>query len=339
MVSWRKPLSGQMSEQHGKVIDGTARASHWRRSSPSSTPDGDASPGHSEAPKNSASSLLVPAHMLLDGTAATASTGTEYKTLGERPGEPPTGFGARAPGTADDLHVNLFLAAERAAELAVTPGEATLLRRLQAVVRRPIDRVVGGSRGTAESRRWWRIAPTRTAARPITIAVATLGVLTALAVVTTALWHSGAPVRHTQSVGRANSLDSLKPNVLTASADPFGTKSAAHRSGAGRPQHTNAQHLKKHSAAVRTSTPVHTNSNQRVVMAHYTPSPTPTSSGSAPDTQSASGEGSGSPPATSTPRTSASNPTPSSSSGSSSAAPSTATLRSLVTGAGTCGCQ
>jgi hypothetical protein len=328
-----------MSEEQGKVIDGTARASHWRRSSPSSRSDGDAPPGHSEAPKNIASSLLVPAHMLLDGTAATASTGAGHETLGERPGEPLTGFVARAPGTADDLHVNVFLAAERAAELAATPGEASLLRRVQAVVRRPIDRVVGGSRGTAESRRWWQIAPTRTAARPITIAVATLGILTALAFVTTALWHSGAPGRHAQSVGRANSLDSPKPNVLTASADPFGIRSAAHRSGVGRPQHTIARHLKKHSAAPRTSTPVHTNSNQHVVMAHYTPSPTSTSSGSPPDTQSASGESSGSPPATSTPHTSASNPNPSSSSGSSSAAPSTATLRSLVTGAGTCGCQ
>ena len=337
MVSWRKSLSGQMSEQQGKVIDGTARASHWRRSSPSSTPTTDASPGHSEAPKNIASSLLVPAHMLLDGTAAAASTGAGHETLGERPGEPPTGLVARAPGTADDLHVNLFLAAERAAELAATPGEASLLRRVQAVVRRPIDRVVGGSRGAAESRRWWRIAPSRTAARPITIAVATVGVLIALAVVTTALWHSGARGRNIQSVGRVNSLGSLKPNVLTASADPFGTKSAAHRSGVGRPQHANAEHLKKHSAAARRSTPVHTNGNQHVVMAHYTPSPTPSSSGSAPDTQSASGEGSGSPPPTSTPHTSPSNP--SSSSGSSSAAPSTATLRSLVTGAGTCGCQ
>jgi len=339
MVSWRKPLSGQMSEQQGKVIDGTARASHWRRSSPSSTPDADASPGHSEAPKNIASSLLVPAHMLLEGTAATASTGAGHDALGDGPREPPTGLVARAPVAADDLHVNLFLAAGRAAELAATPGEASLLRRVQAVVRRPIDRVAGGSRGAADSRRWWQIAPTRTAVRPITVAVATLGVLAALAVVTTALWHSGAPGRHSQSVGRANSLGSLKPNVLTASADPFGTKSAAHRSGVGRPQHTNAQHLKKHSAAARTSTPVHTNSNQHVVMAHYTPPPTPPSSGSAPDTQSASGAGSASQPATSTPHTSSSSPNPRSSSSSSSAAPSTATLRSLVTGAGTCGCQ
>jgi hypothetical protein len=339
MVSWRKPLSGQMSEQQGKVIDGTARASHWRRSSPSSTPDADASPGHSEAPKNIASSLLVPAYMLLDSAAATASAGAGHETLGEGPGERPTGLVARAPGAADYLHVNLFLAAERAAELAATRGEASLLRRVQAVVRRPVDRVVGGSRGTAEGRRSWRIAPARTAARPITIAVATLGVLAALAVATTALWHSGAPGRHVQSVGRANALDSLKPNVLTASADPFGTESAAHRSGVVRSQHTNAPHLKKHSAAARTSIPVHTNGNQHVVMAHYTPSPTPTSSGSAPDTRSASGEGSGSPPASSTPHTSPSNPNPSSSSGSSSAAPSTATLRSLVTGAGTCGCQ
>jgi hypothetical protein len=335
-----------MSEQQGKVIDGTARASHWRRSSLSSTPDADASPGHSEAPKNIAASLLVPAHMLLDGTAATASTGTEHKTLGEGPGEHPPGLVARAPGTAEDLHVNLFLAAERALERAATPGEASLLRRVRAVVRRSIDRIIGGSRGTAESRRWWQIAiRTRITARSITIAASTLAVLAALAVVSTVLVPSGASERQSQSVGRANSLESLKPNVLTAAADPFRITSTAHRSlsGVRRPDRANAQRSKKHAAAAQTSTPVRTNRNQHLVMAHYTPSPaTPSSAGATSDTQGSSGTGSTptvSTPAAPTHYTSSSNPGSGSGSSSRSGNPTQATLRALVTGAGQCGCQ
>jgi hypothetical protein len=325
-----------MSEQQGKVIDGTARASHWRRSSPSSTPDADASPGHSEAPKNIASSLLVPAHMLLDGTAATASIGTEDGAPGEGSGEHPAGLVAGTPGTAEGLHVNLFLAAERAAALAATPGEASVLRR-------SIDRVVGSSRGNGESRRWQIAIRTLTTGRAITLAASTLGVLATLAVVSTVLVHSGASERQSQSVSRANSLDSLKPNILTASADPFGTKPVAHRSGVARPHHANAQLAKKHSAAAQTSTPVRTNRNQHVVMAHYTSTPaTPSSAGATSDTQGSPGTGSTPTVSTSAPPThytSSSNSGAGSGSSSRSGNPSQATLRALVTGAGQCGCQ
>lgn len=280
--------------------------------------------------------------MLLDRTAATASTGTEH----EEPGEHPIGLVARAPGTANDLHVNLFLAAERASELAISPGETSLLRRVEVVVRRSIDRVVGGLRGTAESRRWWQIAiRTLTTARSITIAVSTLGVLVALAVVSIVLVHSGASEPRSQSVGRANSLESLEPNVLIAAADPFGTKSATHRAVASvrRPDRSNAQRSKKHPAAAQTSTPVRTGRNQHVVMAHYTPaSATPSSAGATSDTQGSSGTGSTptvSTPAPPTHYTSSSNSGSSSGSSSRSGNPSQATLRALVTGAGQCGCQ
>jgi hypothetical protein len=334
MVSWRKPLSGQMSEQQGKVIDGTARASHWRRSSPSSTPDAELSSGHSEAPKNIASSLLVPAHMLLDGTSAG----------GEGPGEHPTGLVAQAPGAAEDLYVNIFLAADRASNLADRPREASLPRRAQAVVRRSAGRVVGRLPGSAESRRWWPIViRTRTAARPITIAVAMLGVLAALIILSAVLGPSGAPERQGQSVGPAKSLETLKPNVLSASADPLGTSSAAHRPATRvRPPHSaNTQHPKKHATAAPRSTPVRTSRNQGVVMAHYTPTTTtPSSTGSTSDTQSASNTAStptASAPAA--PRHYTSSPNSGSGSGSSSKSPSKATLRSLVTGAGQCSCQ
>ena len=54
-----------MDDQNGHVIDGTARARQWRRSR-SEAPAGDEADGRprSDAPKNIAGSLLVPAEML-----------------------------------------------------------------------------------------------------------------------------------------------------------------------------------------------------------------------------------------------------------------------------------
>src|SRR5581483_72444 len=53
-----------MDEESGKVIDGTARARHWRRSQPKSTAQADSAENHFEAPKSIAASLLVPPAML-----------------------------------------------------------------------------------------------------------------------------------------------------------------------------------------------------------------------------------------------------------------------------------
>ena len=55
-----------MDEESGKVIDGTARARHWRGSQPRSITEADGPVVHSEAPKSIASSLLVPSAMLED---------------------------------------------------------------------------------------------------------------------------------------------------------------------------------------------------------------------------------------------------------------------------------
>jgi hypothetical protein len=52
-----------MEDQSGKLIDGTARARHWRGARPRSA-DEDGIETRSEAPKSIASSLLVPAEML-----------------------------------------------------------------------------------------------------------------------------------------------------------------------------------------------------------------------------------------------------------------------------------
>ena len=213
-----------MSEQHGKVIDGTARASHWRRSSPSSTPDADASSGHSEAPKNIA-------FVAAGASAHAAGRHRSHRVPG--PGQASARVLANIPPVS--LHK---LRAGRRISTSTSFSRRSVLRSLpigparlrffgeskRSSDARP-DALSAACRGSAESRRWWPIVKrTQTAARPITIAVATVGVLAALVVLSTVLGHSGAPERQSQSVGRANSLETLKPNVLTASADPFGTK-------------------------------------------------------------------------------------------------------------------
>jgi hypothetical protein len=334
-----------MSEQQRNVIDGTARASHWRRSSPSSAPDAAAAPEHSTAPTNIASSLLVPAHMFLDSTAATAFTSTDDMAVGEGAGECPTGLVPHAPAVGEDLYVNVFRAAEGASDLAISAGEPSLLRRVHAVLERSTRRILGGVCGTRKTSRWLTIdIRPRVAARPITTTVLTLGVLSALIAVAMFLEHSGAPDRQSRSAARANSLESLKPSGLTAATDPLGTKSEAHRSvtDVRRPNRAHSQRSKKHPAVAHASTADRTNRNQHVMMVHYTTAPaTPSSASATSDIQSISGIGStptASAPSAPTQYPSSSNSGSGSGSSSRSGNPSQATLRSLVTGAGQCSC-
>lgn len=333
-----------MSEQNGKVIDGTARASHWRRSSPSSTSDADAIPGHSEAPKDIASSLLVPAHMLLDGAASTISSSAVDEAVGDRPGEHPSGLVPTGPVTAEDHHVNIFLAAEHASEVATRPTEAGVRRRVRAVVRRATGRTHAGlRRGHGDRRRWSIALRGRYHTRTIAIGAATLGVVTVLATGAVVIGQSGSPPSHQgqASLGHSGSfLESLSAGVLAATADPFSTTTVVHRSVArDRPvRHATRQRPRSHSAATPSSTRVRRTSGHRVVMAHYSP---PADGGATSNTQHTTGTASNSPPAAPARSTGTSNSSSSSGSRSSSGSgsPSKAALKSLVTGAGTCSCQ
>jgi hypothetical protein len=102
-------------DEQGKVIDGTARARHWRRSRPQSAADTDGAEAHSDAPKSIAASLLVPAEMLDDPLAPEAGEPAS-PTNGTDPATPIAGDGSSPP---PDLSLgaerqNPFLAADAA---------------------------------------------------------------------------------------------------------------------------------------------------------------------------------------------------------------------------------
>ena len=93
--------ASQMDDQPGKVIDGTARARHWRRSHTEARADDGDSDVRSDAPKGFASSLLVPADMLAGAVAveesATATAGSRRDAeTGEDGNDHPGGVSVEA---------------------------------------------------------------------------------------------------------------------------------------------------------------------------------------------------------------------------------------------------
>ncbi|HUA47506.1 MAG TPA: hypothetical protein VMA77_19880 [Solirubrobacteraceae bacterium] len=174
------------------------------------------------------------------------------------------------------------------------------------------------------------------------LSAATIAVLAALVAGIAAIGDSGSPGTEQQQSQReasANSLEPLRPDLLTASANPFAVTALLHRSvtHGRRARPSNSGRPRNHRPGATISSPAHTPVDHRVVTARYTAArDTLTSPAATPNTQSNSATGS-TPPASPTHYTNSSNS--GSSSGSGSASPSQATLRSLVTGAGTCGCQ
>ena len=177
------------------------------------------------------------------------------------------------------------------------------------------------------------------------LSTAMLGVLAALAA-GIAMSESGSPGTEppqSQRDASGSSIESLRPGVLAASADPFGAAALVHRSvtRVRRPHPAHVGRARGRHAGKPTSARAQTTVNRHVVAASYTPAQrTSPSAGATPDTQSSSATRSTTPattPVAPTHNTGSSNGGSGSSSGS--ASPSKATLRSLVTGAGTCSCQ
>jgi len=245
------------------------------------------------------------------------------------------------------------LAAQRPAEMsasgapapAVTPMPGSAL--LPAELARP-SRHQGRLRG--------RLVPSAVDMRPWSalrrprfawlLSSAVLGVLAAVIAGIAVINASGSPGTEppqSQREARANSLESLRPGVLSASADPFGATALVYRSVSRvrGPHPANAGRPRSRRAGTQTSARAQTSVNHRVVAATYTPAQrTSSSAGATTETQSSSATGSttpATPPVTPTHYTSSSNS--GSNSGSSSSTPSKAALKSLVTGAGTCSCR
>ena len=215
-----------MDEQLGNVIDGTARARHWRGSRPQSTAEAELPQGHSEAPKSIASTLLVPPAMV-DGEFASA-LGVEHAKSGADRSAPSDESGL-ASG-----HRNLF----------VSPEAAVAVPR-----KRPFARIstatVGLTRPTADAvRTIQHIRGLRPRfSSPSTRVAALLSLLGACAIATalTVTLQSPSPQR-AHSDGRAISpmgFDRFKEALLASTGGVFAAlrKTADAHTSVARPSH------------------------------------------------------------------------------------------------------
>lgn len=301
-----------MDEEQGKVIDGTARARHWRRSRSESPAAADGDSPRSEAPKSIASSLLVPADML-DGPPPRAAEADRNGPAGaavvaERDAR------ADAAAFATTSHDNLFLSPDAA---VVAPASQRSTRARTAALR-AMHALVAGLRTVFEIR---LPRPSFTVQRPRRIAfavgAAALLALTAGIVIDRAATSSSVsrPNTHPGSVAE---LDRLKATVLSAvgrflSAVP--AKSRATRPARARTarKHTVHKPARTHTVVTRSAT--------APVAPSYTPPPTPTSATSSSGASSigaspsSGGTASPSPPATHASSTSGGSPSAFGSSG------------------------
>lgn len=241
------------------------------------------------------------------------------------------------------------LATQSPAEMSTTGAPAPAVRPMPGSAQLPAE-LAGPSRHNNRLR--GRLDPAALAIRPWAalrrsrvawlLSATTIAALAALVVGITAIGESGSPgteQQQSQRAAGASSLEPLRPGLLAASANPFADTALVHRSvtNGRRARPSNSGRPKNHRPGATTSAPVHTAVDHRVVTPRYTAArDTSTRLAVTPDTQSSSATGS-TPPASPTHYRNSSNSGSSSSSGSGS--PSRATLRSLVTGAGTCGCQ
>ena len=173
----RETATREMDDQHGHVIDGTARARQWRRSKPKAGSGPDAPETRSDAPKSFAGSLLVPADML---PAAFAPD--------ERLNENPQGRAAPPPPRADadpgtrasaetGVHQNPFL----------VPEAARVEHRSRSTRRRMLAALLATPRGLISARRGSSRALRRRVAMPRWLGELHLTRLLALAALTCAV--------------------------------------------------------------------------------------------------------------------------------------------------------
>ena len=125
--------ASQMDDQPGKVIDGTARARHWRRSQTEARADGGDSEVRSEAPKGFASSLLVPADMFAGSVAVGESAEEGVSRLDGETGEDGSDHAGGVPVQAAE-HQNPFLAPDAGLPVQHRPKRRSPRARMAAAV-------------------------------------------------------------------------------------------------------------------------------------------------------------------------------------------------------------
>ena len=147
----RGTAASQMDDQSGKVIDGTARARHWRRSRTETRAEDRETEVRSDAPKGFAASLLVPADMLDGVPADIADVSTAATVLGPARHElRRMAAGAEDASAAAPEHRNPFLMPEAEAAVMRAPAK----RRFQ-----PFDHTCGDHQAdrvarVADKARW-----------------------------------------------------------------------------------------------------------------------------------------------------------------------------------------
>ena len=220
-----------MDDERGHVIDGTERASQWRRSRPAPPAGEQADEPRSDAPKSIASSLLVPADLVQTTVPASNATspGRGIVEQGETPSEH-----AGAPSdlaSAKPEHRNPFLAQESADAPAAHGTSGPSRRdRVWAIA----IAVAGGARRRLRIRHGLQAETSRRRTRALARvrpAAVVLGVLTcAIGLgVMTRMSASSAPVRSSRSGVIGASLERVSPALLAAVANSVGEISRSAR--------------------------------------------------------------------------------------------------------------
>ena len=212
-----------MDDQQGHVIDGTARARHWRGSKPKTGSAPEAAEARSDAPKSFAGSLLVPADML----PAAFTPDERSESQQGRAAAPPTRADAD-PGarTADGngAHQNPFLVPEAA---RVEPRPRSTRRRMIAALLASPPGLITARPGPSRGLGRLLAVPRWAGALRLTRLLA-LAALTG-AVVVTAVIATRANTAHpssTSALGAAGPLGARDRGSLTAVSNPFAQQAA-----------------------------------------------------------------------------------------------------------------
>jgi len=317
----RETATREMDDQHGHVIDGTARARQWRRSKPKAGSGPDALEVRSDAPKSIAGSLLVPADML---PAAFAQDECRNENPQGQAAPPPPRAHADpgTPASAETgVHQNPFL----------VPDAARVEHRSRSTRRRILAVLLATPRGLISARRGSSRALRRRVAMPRWLGELHLTRLPALAALTCAVVvavviatrPNAAHPSFASGLGAAGQLTVSESGSLAAASNPFAQRTAAHDRAAS--QRVRRVRARRRVDMHRRSRPVR---KPTVVAARYTP---PSGAGSSAPSSATSSY------AVSTPTAASSQPAPSSGGGTTTSSSSSGSSRPAFGENGTLG--
>jgi hypothetical protein len=311
-----------MDDQQGEVIDGTARASQWRRSrSKAARPSDERAQDRSDAPKSIAASLLVPADMLPAPLPSDRQLNRDEQSRASERSPDPEPVTPERASSEDTRHQNPFLVAEAAGAATAGQGAGPAHRRLTAALltrsadvmqaRRKLSRAPRGPAGVHRR----RLDAVRLAG-PVVVVLAVGAVALTAVILTQSQPTHPSPVQAGPSDGSATSRNPLESGPFAAKANPSGRPQPARGHAS-----TGERRVRAHRASVKHNRP-RPAIKAAAVPARYTPpaSSQGTSAPAAP-TQSYASSGSAAAPAQPAASAGASDTTSASSSSTSSRPP------------------